>query len=143
MSAWIKHIKAFAARNNLSYACALSNPDCKKSYHAAKNVKESVPTGNPKLGMKGIEIKRPYVSPAAVKASKKVLTDPNLMAMIEGFRPKLSDNELSGLEDIFIELRYESSSKKGSAKYRYLEDTLKHSSNAFIPDCSSGRCSIT
>lgn len=106
MSAWIQHIKAFAARNNLSYACALSNPDCKKSYHAAKNVKESVPTGNPKLGMKGIEIKRPYVAPAAVKASKKVFNDPNLMAMIEGFRPKLSDNELSGLEDIFIELRY-------------------------------------
>jgi len=35
-SAWIQHIKDFAAKNNLSYGCAMSNPQCKASYVSAK-----------------------------------------------------------------------------------------------------------
>lgn len=67
MSAWIQHIKAFAAKNNLSYGCALSNPECSRSYRASKEKKVGlIPE---------------------VKASRKVFADPNLMAMIEGFKP--------------------------------------------------------
>ena len=29
---WIEHIRNYAKTHNLSYSCALSNPDCKKSY---------------------------------------------------------------------------------------------------------------
>ena len=29
---WIEHIKKYAKDNNLSYGCALSNPECKNSY---------------------------------------------------------------------------------------------------------------
>ncbi len=39
----------------------------------------------------GLEESIPNVAP--VKASKKVLTDPNLMAMIEGFKPEESEQE--------------------------------------------------
>jgi len=112
MSAWIQHIKAFAAKNNLSYGCALSNPECSRSYRASKEKKvglqESIPSVNPKnISMKGIEIKKPYVAPAPpVKASKKVFADPNLMGMIEGFKPKLSADELNKVEDVFSEFRY-------------------------------------
>jgi hypothetical protein len=57
----------------------------KKSQSQA-GLEESIPNVNPKnISMKGIEIKKPYVAP--VKASKKVFADPNLMRMIEGFKP--------------------------------------------------------
>jgi len=29
---WIAHVKAFAAKNNISYACAVSMPECKATY---------------------------------------------------------------------------------------------------------------
>lgn len=35
-SPWIQHVKAFAQQNNLKYKDALSNPECKSSYHSAK-----------------------------------------------------------------------------------------------------------
>lgn len=36
MSAWIKHIKDYAAKHNLSYGEALKNPCCKETYHSNK-----------------------------------------------------------------------------------------------------------
>ena len=38
---WIQHIKDFASKNNLSYGCALSNPDCVKSYRQKKEPKKN------------------------------------------------------------------------------------------------------
>jgi hypothetical protein len=35
-SAWIQHIKDFAAKNNLSYGCAMSDPQCKATYVSVK-----------------------------------------------------------------------------------------------------------
>jgi hypothetical protein len=32
---WIEHVKAFASKNNLSYGCAISKPECKSSYQKA------------------------------------------------------------------------------------------------------------
>ena len=29
---WFNHVKKYAAEHNVSYACALSHPDCKNSY---------------------------------------------------------------------------------------------------------------
>lgn len=36
-NAWIQHVRAFAEEHNLSYACALSNPNCKASYQPTPN----------------------------------------------------------------------------------------------------------
>jgi len=36
-NAWIEHVRNFAEENNLSYACALSDPRCKESYQPAAN----------------------------------------------------------------------------------------------------------
>jgi hypothetical protein len=33
MNPWVTHVKAFSAEHNISYACAMSDPDCKKQYH--------------------------------------------------------------------------------------------------------------
>lgn len=38
-NAWTNHVKQFAKENNLSYGCALSNPQCSASYKSAKPVK--------------------------------------------------------------------------------------------------------
>ena len=39
-NSWITHIKAYAQKNNLSYACALSNPECRSTYKKQKGLKE-------------------------------------------------------------------------------------------------------
>jgi hypothetical protein len=31
---WIQHVKEFASKNNISYACAISTPECKNEYRA-------------------------------------------------------------------------------------------------------------
>ena len=36
MSSWTDHVRDFAKRNNVSYACALSDPKCKMEYGAGK-----------------------------------------------------------------------------------------------------------
>jgi hypothetical protein len=33
---WVDHIRAFAKKNNIAYACALSNPKCRASYKPKK-----------------------------------------------------------------------------------------------------------
>lgn len=40
MSEWVKFIKKFANENNLSYGCALSNPNCSKMYKEFKMNKQ-------------------------------------------------------------------------------------------------------
>ena len=37
MNAWVQHVKQYAADNNLSYACALSTPNCRETYHPPVN----------------------------------------------------------------------------------------------------------
>ena len=37
-SAWVQHVKDFAAANNLSYGCAMSDPKCKSSYQSKKEI---------------------------------------------------------------------------------------------------------
>jgi hypothetical protein len=39
---WIEHIKDFASKNNLSFGCALSNPECVKSYRQKKEPKKKI-----------------------------------------------------------------------------------------------------
>jgi len=34
---WIEHVKKYASQHNLSYACALSTPECKESYQRPEN----------------------------------------------------------------------------------------------------------
>lgn len=43
---WIQHVKEFASKNNISYGCALTMPECKESYR--KNVSKPKATAKPK-----------------------------------------------------------------------------------------------
>jgi hypothetical protein len=40
---WILHVKHFALKNNISYGCAISNPECKALYkEKVENKKKAV-----------------------------------------------------------------------------------------------------
>lgn len=36
-NAWVSHIREFAKRNKMTYACALTDPRCIAEYRAKKN----------------------------------------------------------------------------------------------------------
>ena len=52
---WVQHIKSFASKNNMTYGCALSDPDCKDSY---RKMKEGKSTPAKKMSMKEIQANR-------------------------------------------------------------------------------------
>jgi len=35
---WVEHVRSYAKKHGLSYGCAVSDPNCKKSYHDGKDV---------------------------------------------------------------------------------------------------------
>ena len=37
-NAWIEFVRKWAKDNNVSYACAVSKPECKAQYHATKKI---------------------------------------------------------------------------------------------------------
>ena len=43
VNAWVEHVRNFAKKNGISYGCAVSNADCKSSYHKqkARNAKKT------------------------------------------------------------------------------------------------------
>lgn len=54
MSRWIEHVKEFAKKNNMSYGCALSDPNLKKGY---------VPAGDKKRKPEKLEMATPSTEP--------------------------------------------------------------------------------
>jgi len=40
---WVAHVKAFAAKNGISYACALSDPRCKATYKSGDSIEPPKP----------------------------------------------------------------------------------------------------
>lgn len=101
MSAWIQHIKEFAKEKGLSFGCALSDPDCSKTYRMKKEMKKNPitiaePTGNPKLQMKGIEIKRPMskdVTEIKPKKTKKKEINEMMVEWSEGYTPPVKEKK--------------------------------------------------
>jgi len=62
---WVKHVKDYAEKNNLSYMCAMSTPACKASYVKPTPVKKSKttvakPTTVPKIN-KTNKINKPNI----------------------------------------------------------------------------------
>ena len=38
-NAWVEHVRAFAAQNNVPYGCLISIPECRESYHKKRGAK--------------------------------------------------------------------------------------------------------
>ena len=87
-SKWIEHIKAFAAKNNLSYGCALSDPQCRATYTPVKKTatqkKERETMGGEDINRAGAPFKKPKPKRTAAES---VLDNPDLMNIIKEYIP--------------------------------------------------------
>ena len=71
---WVEHVRAFAAKNKMSYMCAMSDPDIKKGYiptekkkQKTEKLEQAMPSTEPTP--KNVVIK-PRPEPEPVKAKK-------------------------------------------------------------------------
>lgn len=78
-SAWIEHVKQWAKTHGKSYACAISDPACKKAYSGGKEK----PAKEPKSPLKGRVMKKKYLAGEeakdamlAFKSAKKARAKP-------------------------------------------------------------------
>lgn len=58
---WVEYVRSYANQNNLSYACALSQPACKEGYRAKFGVAKKVPqkVERERMGLEDINIRPP------------------------------------------------------------------------------------
>jgi hypothetical protein len=58
---WITFVKSYAQQHHISYACALSQPECKDAYRAKHGVSKKVPqkVERERMGLEDINIKPP------------------------------------------------------------------------------------
>ena len=72
VNAWVEHVRNFAKKNGISYGCAVSNADCKASYHKqkARNAKK---TRTPEQETEGMGAEDTDAVKKAKKKKKKKL----------------------------------------------------------------------
>lgn len=115
---WVKHVKDYAEKNNLSYMCAMSTPPCKASYVKPTPVKKSKTTVAIPFVNTFIP-KEKFISPEIRKQNeidfqkrkeerqnklKKIQDDYyNKLVEIYKTRKKLNDND----KEIIDEFRYQ------------------------------------
>lgn len=92
MNRWVEFVKQFARANNISYPCAVSNPECKrlykesKHYKLAKNVVE-LEQAYPEYKPKGLKIYK------RVNPVEKVFEIPELTRLIHSFKAEFDEND--------------------------------------------------
>jgi hypothetical protein len=72
---WIEHVRAFAAKNKMSYMCAMSDPDIKKGY---------IPTERKKQKTEKLE----HAMPSTEPKPKSLVIKPRAVAVV---KPMLQD----------------------------------------------------
>lgn len=72
MSKWTDFVKAFAAKRNLSYGCALSNPDCSIEYRAKYGLAKKVTAKKEQEQMASEDFDAPAKKEKVKKAKPKV-----------------------------------------------------------------------
>lgn len=70
---WIEHIRTYAKNKNISYSCAVSDPDCSKTYKEKQAKTKAEPKEKPKAEPKAevkAEVKK--VEPNTYEANKEI-----------------------------------------------------------------------
>lgn len=85
-NAWVEHVRKFASKNGISYGCAVSDPECKASYHKqkARNAKKTRTPAQETEGMGAEDVDAPKPKKRGT-ASKKVIDNFDLLKKISGF----------------------------------------------------------
>jgi len=74
---WVEHVRKFAKDNNISYACAVSDPACKASYtKTPPKEKVAKPGKEPKSILQRLQER---IEKNRMKAKKKPLTEKQLI----------------------------------------------------------------
>ena len=105
---WVEHVRAFAAKNKLSYMCAMSDPNIKKGYlpterkkHKAEKLVQAMPSTEPKpksLVIKPIPF-RPRPKYVESDADKKEKADLKRWRELE-VEPKIDANYKKTIEQL-------------------------------------------
>ena len=119
---WIEHVKSFAAKNNLSYGCAISKPECKSSYQGAKlkevNAKNPIPSPNKSRKMKSALASIKSATSRSSSSSPMVGLTPSAVystppAPVTSSPNKKKERQEMGLEDF-------KSTKLGASQFNYI-----------------------
>jgi hypothetical protein len=70
---WVEYVRSYANQNNLSYACAMTQPACKEGYRAKFGVAKKVPqkVERERMGLEDINIKPPPARRKPAQHSKE------------------------------------------------------------------------
>jgi len=75
-SPWVKHVRNYAEKNNLSYMCAQTTPDCKASYiKPEKNKKIKVIDDKPLIPLKPVKERKKSKYKLQVEAIHKAMEE--------------------------------------------------------------------
>jgi len=84
-NSWVEHVRKFASKNGISYGCAVSDPECKASYHKqkARNAKKTRTPAQEMEGMGGEDVnvaEKPKKAQPKAKAQPKTKAQPKAKA---------------------------------------------------------------
>ena len=126
-SPWINHIKNYAAQHGLSYACALSNPDCSASYKKSKTNNQSTSTNNEGL-ISSIEEKAKQRRLQAMSKNSKheqELNHRNLRSLANGYVVNIEQVSASNFKRIKDNFNSESDEFKEFFINNYVDEYKK------------------
>ena len=136
---WVLHVKDYAKKNNLSYMCAMTTPDCKASYKKPTPVKkiktiEVKPTTVPKV----VVTAKPIEIPTPVKKIKTTAVNPTTVPKVVVTAKPIEIPKLSKYE-IYKNLPFKPDVYIPTKRNKYLSDYLgitKNSDTTFVTDSS-------
>ena len=121
---WILHIKAFASKNNITYGCALSDPQCKSSYK--KGAPSKIVASSP-IKVASTKVASPTKTIEPVKVKKRIT--PMLVAQL----PKQVAKPVDDSSDFADQDSYN----------RYLDTILKPNTLKKLYDTSFAQTKMT
>jgi len=156
MNKWIEFVRAFAKKNNISYACAVSTPECKEEYRAKYGNRKKLPMKKEREMMGAEDINRDeiviYPKKSITKKKKPKVVESMEMEDINRLLPKgkiekskilekigeMKSKKNMGKEDVNRASKvYKISSKDKEGLIRFFEEHFEESDSDSDSDSDS------